>query len=136
MWELYTGGHAYKGVPRALLPHEIARRGLRPSFPADAPFAYRFLACRCMETDPVSPERDNQKERGGTAGRPDDRAAVSPAGRRSTRPASHTQPRWTVLRVCPPPRRTQLIRPTFEQALGDLEMMVAKLRRDNVAEAG
>lgn len=54
LWELYTGGHAYKGVPRALLPHEIAKRGLRPSFPADAPFALRFLACRCWEQDPVS----------------------------------------------------------------------------------
>eukprot|EP00878_Enallax_costatus_P007009 GHUV01007345.1.p1 GENE.GHUV01007345.1~~GHUV01007345.1.p1 ORF type:complete len:1094 (+),score=299.39 GHUV01007345.1:294-3575(+) len=53
LWELYTGEQAYKGVPRALLGHKITKQGLRPEFPADTPFDYQFLACRCWETDPA-----------------------------------------------------------------------------------
>jgi hypothetical protein len=53
MWELYTGAHAYAGMPRALLGHSVTRQGLRPEFPEAAPFEYSFLACRCWETDPV-----------------------------------------------------------------------------------
>lgn len=53
LWELYTGEQAYKGIPRALLGHKITKQGLRPEFPADTPFDYQFLACRCWETDPV-----------------------------------------------------------------------------------
>jgi len=52
MWELYTGEHAYKGVPRALLGHNITKQGMRPVFPPDTPFEWQFLACRCWESDP------------------------------------------------------------------------------------
>lgn len=36
-----------------------------------------------------------------------------------------------LLRPASPVSCAQLIRPTFEQILGDLELMVAKLHRDN-----
>jgi hypothetical protein len=52
LWELYTGQHAFKGVPRALLGHAVARSHQRPEFPAHCPFAYQMLACRCWESDP------------------------------------------------------------------------------------
>ncbi|MEW5300970.1 MAG: hypothetical protein WDW36_003856 [Sanguina aurantia] len=51
MWELYTGRMAFLGVPPALLGHEVAAAGLRPSFPASCPLAYQLLACRCWESD-------------------------------------------------------------------------------------
>ncbi|GBF87741.1 hypothetical protein Rsub_00452 [Raphidocelis subcapitata] len=47
LWELYTGGHAFKGIPRALLGHAITRERLRPRFPEGAPAQYRRLAERC-----------------------------------------------------------------------------------------
>jgi hypothetical protein len=46
-----AGDHAYKGIPRALLGHNITKQGMRPTFPADTPFDWQFLACRCWETD-------------------------------------------------------------------------------------
>ncbi len=46
LWELITGGHAYRGVPRAVLGHEVTKRHLRPAFPRDTPFDYQLLACR------------------------------------------------------------------------------------------
>ncbi|WIA41787.1 hypothetical protein OEZ86_009120 [Tetradesmus obliquus] len=51
LWELYTGDHAYRGIPRALLGHNITKAGMRPTFPSDTPFDWQFLACRCWETD-------------------------------------------------------------------------------------
>lgn len=51
MWELYTGGHAFKSVPRALLGHEVTKANKRPQFPDDCPFEYQLLACRCWESD-------------------------------------------------------------------------------------
>lgn len=52
LWELFTGEHAFRGVPRALLGHQIASQGLRPVFPEGTPWEYQFLAMRCWETDP------------------------------------------------------------------------------------
>ncbi len=52
LWELFTGGVAYQGVPRALLGHAITKEGRRPEFPAAAPFEYQLLACRCWESNP------------------------------------------------------------------------------------
>jgi serine/threonine protein kinase len=46
LWELYTAQHAFKGVPRALLGHEVAHRQQRPQFPEGSPFDYQLLACR------------------------------------------------------------------------------------------
>eukprot|EP00775_Hariotina_reticulata_P010053 gene10053-10209_t len=46
LWELYSGGHAFKGIPRALLGHEVAYRQRRPHFPEGSPFDFQLLACR------------------------------------------------------------------------------------------
>lgn len=53
LWELYTAQNAFKGVPRALLGHEVTRNGMRPQFPASCPFEFQLLACRCWESDPA-----------------------------------------------------------------------------------
>jgi serine/threonine protein kinase len=53
MWELFTGEHAYKGIPRALLGHNISKQGMRPMYPPDTPFEWQFLSCRCWESDPA-----------------------------------------------------------------------------------
>ena len=53
LWELLTGRHAFKGVPRALLGHRVAAEGLRPLFAAETPMEYQLLACRCWESDPT-----------------------------------------------------------------------------------
>eukprot|EP00775_Hariotina_reticulata_P011706 gene11706-11851_t len=53
LWELYTGQQAFQGTPRVLLGHEVAKMGLRPSFPGECPFDYQLLACRCWESDPA-----------------------------------------------------------------------------------
>lgn len=53
MWELFTGEHAYKGIPRALLGHNISKQGMRPVYPPDTPFEWQFLSCRCWESDPA-----------------------------------------------------------------------------------
>jgi hypothetical protein len=46
LWELFTGQHAFKGIPRALLGHEVAYQQRRPQFPEGCPFDYQLLACR------------------------------------------------------------------------------------------
>ena len=53
LWEMYTASQAFKGVPRALLGHEVTKQGRRPEFPPDCPFDYQLLACRCWESDPA-----------------------------------------------------------------------------------
>lgn len=53
LWELYTAQQAFKGTPRVLLGHEVAKMGHRPEFPPDCPFDYQLLACRCWESDPA-----------------------------------------------------------------------------------
>ena len=52
LWELFTGGHAFAGVPRALLGHRVAVQGLRPVFPPFCPAEYRALAEACWAADP------------------------------------------------------------------------------------
>ncbi|KAI8468020.1 MAG: kinase-like domain-containing protein [Monoraphidium minutum] len=51
LWELFTGKHAFKGVPPTLLGHEVAYQQRRPQFPEGCPFDYQLLACRCWESD-------------------------------------------------------------------------------------
>lgn len=51
LWELFTGEHVFKGVPRALLGHYITVLSKRPSFPPDAPEDYASLAQRCWDSD-------------------------------------------------------------------------------------
>lgn len=53
LWELYTAQQAFKGMPKALLGHEVTKMGQRPEFPPDSPFDYQLLACRCWESDPA-----------------------------------------------------------------------------------
>jgi serine/threonine protein kinase len=43
LFETLTGQRAYAGVPIPLLPHEVARQGLRPSWPANLPPGCRDL---------------------------------------------------------------------------------------------
>ncbi|KAG2450347.1 hypothetical protein HYH02_004852 [Chlamydomonas schloesseri] len=52
LWEMFTGGHPYKGVPGALLGHSISREGKRPVFPLGTPGAFKELAERCWAPDP------------------------------------------------------------------------------------
>lgn len=40
------------GIPRALLGHQVAVVGLRPSFPDFTPFEYRNLAEQCWLQEP------------------------------------------------------------------------------------
>ncbi|KAJ9511825.1 hypothetical protein QJQ45_004378 [Haematococcus lacustris] len=47
LWELFTAGHPFKGVPRALLGHQITREALRPQWPSVTPPGYRALASQC-----------------------------------------------------------------------------------------
>jgi serine/threonine protein kinase len=43
LYEILTGKRAYAGVPIPLLPHEVARQGLRPSWPRNLPPGCRDL---------------------------------------------------------------------------------------------
>ncbi|WIA15144.1 hypothetical protein OEZ85_001831 [Tetradesmus obliquus] len=43
LYEVMTGQRAYAGVPIPLLPHEVARQGLRPAWPANLPPGCRDL---------------------------------------------------------------------------------------------
>ncbi|GLC37086.1 hypothetical protein PLESTB_001393200 [Pleodorina starrii] len=54
MWEVYTGGIVYDGVPPDKLPYHVVKRGLRPAFPPDSPSAFRSLAQACWASDPRS----------------------------------------------------------------------------------
>jgi serine/threonine protein kinase len=45
LFEMLTGQRAYAGVPIPLLPHEVARQGLRPSWPPNLPPGCRDLQC-------------------------------------------------------------------------------------------
>ncbi|KAL6760519.1 kinase-like domain-containing protein [Haematococcus lacustris] len=47
LWELFTAGHPFKGVPRALLGHQITREALRPRWPSVTPPGFRTLASQC-----------------------------------------------------------------------------------------
>lgn len=52
LFELFSGERAHRGVPRALLPHSVALRGLRPVLPPHTPPSYRRLAERCWQAEP------------------------------------------------------------------------------------
>ena len=49
LWEIYTAAHAFKGVPRALLGHQVTQLNRRPDFPQGTPRAYAELAERCWQ---------------------------------------------------------------------------------------
>ncbi|PNH11071.1 Mitogen-activated protein kinase kinase kinase MLK4 [Tetrabaena socialis] len=50
--ELFTGGRAYSGMPKALLPHQVAVQGLRPVLPPYTPPAFRLLVESCWDASP------------------------------------------------------------------------------------
>ncbi|GIL91710.1 hypothetical protein Vretimale_14832 [Volvox reticuliferus] len=53
MWEMFTGGLPYQGVPGALLGHLISKEGKRPVFPPGTPADFKDLAERCWHVDAV-----------------------------------------------------------------------------------
>lgn len=56
LYEVITGQRAYAGIPIPLLPHEVARQGLRPKWPADLPPHYKQwmpLAEACWTSKPA-----------------------------------------------------------------------------------
>jgi len=52
LWELYTAGKPYQGVPGALLGHKVAKEGHRPSLPLVMPEGYRALLKKCWDQKP------------------------------------------------------------------------------------
>lgn len=54
LWELYTGGHPFRGLPRALLGHQVTMEDRRPMFPPDTPGHFKALAEWCWSKDPES----------------------------------------------------------------------------------
>lgn len=51
LWELFTAGQPFSDVKMALMGHEIAVAGRRPTFPPFTPPRYARLAERCWATD-------------------------------------------------------------------------------------
>eukprot|EP00198_Chlamydomonas_reinhardtii_P010882 XP_001700219.1 predicted protein [Chlamydomonas reinhardtii] len=52
LWEMYTCGEAFKGIPRPLLAGKVVE-GLRPDFPPETPPEYMRLAAACWGHDPA-----------------------------------------------------------------------------------
>eukprot|EP00878_Enallax_costatus_P026891 GHUV01028902.1.p1 GENE.GHUV01028902.1~~GHUV01028902.1.p1 ORF type:complete len:767 (+),score=239.67 GHUV01028902.1:298-2598(+) len=52
LWELYTGKHVFKGIPKALLGHQVTLLNRRPEFPHDAPDDYVRLVMQCWDPSP------------------------------------------------------------------------------------
>jgi hypothetical protein len=51
--ELYTAKHVFRGIPRALLGHQITLLHKRPDFPADAHEEYVKLTQQCWDPSPA-----------------------------------------------------------------------------------
>mmetsp|Transcript_4672 Transcript_4672/g.14117 ORF Transcript_4672/g.14117 Transcript_4672/m.14117 type:complete len:888 (-) Transcript_4672:1869-4532(-) len=51
LWELFTGGRAFKGTPGALLGHLVTREHKRPAFNAATPARFRELAEACWHPE-------------------------------------------------------------------------------------
>eukprot|EP00200_Dunaliella_tertiolecta_P012532 CAMPEP_0202391034 /NCGR_PEP_ID=MMETSP1127-20130417/91622_1 /ASSEMBLY_ACC=CAM_ASM_000462 /TAXON_ID=3047 /ORGANISM="Dunaliella tertiolecta, Strain CCMP1320" /LENGTH=541 /DNA_ID=CAMNT_0048993441 /DNA_START=1120 /DNA_END=2745 /DNA_ORIENTATION=+ len=52
LWELFTCGSPFRGVPPALLGHSIVKDGKRPEWPSVVPKGYRDLANACWDQNP------------------------------------------------------------------------------------
>ncbi|KAF5833120.1 kinase-like domain-containing protein [Dunaliella salina] len=52
LWELFTCGSPFYGVPPALLGHLIVKDGKRPAWPPVVPKGYRDLVEECWDQDP------------------------------------------------------------------------------------
>lgn len=117
LWEMYTGGRAFEGVPRALLGHQITREQLRPRFPVGTPPGFQNLVERCWQ--------QNWELRCATdAAAARTLPALCPSMRLSMRlpvPSMRlTQHALACLFVCPLP-----LRPSFEEILEELLAMRA-----------
>ncbi|GAX80144.1 hypothetical protein CEUSTIGMA_g7582.t1 [Chlamydomonas eustigma] len=49
LWELYTGQHAFEGVPQTMLGHLVAHEHIRPQFPPGTPCELEVLAELCWQ---------------------------------------------------------------------------------------
>ncbi|KAF5831358.1 hypothetical protein DUNSADRAFT_13265 [Dunaliella salina] len=52
LWELFTAGQPYKGVPMALLGHRVVKEQRRPALPLAMPEGYRELLNKCWAHKP------------------------------------------------------------------------------------
>eukprot|EP00200_Dunaliella_tertiolecta_P016210 CAMPEP_0202421856 /NCGR_PEP_ID=MMETSP1128-20130828/50555_1 /ASSEMBLY_ACC=CAM_ASM_000463 /TAXON_ID=3047 /ORGANISM="Dunaliella tertiolecta, Strain CCMP1320" /LENGTH=1194 /DNA_ID=CAMNT_0049029899 /DNA_START=159 /DNA_END=3743 /DNA_ORIENTATION=+ len=52
LWELFTAGQPYKGVPKALLGHRVVKEQRRPALPLVMPEGYRELLNKCWSHKP------------------------------------------------------------------------------------
>ncbi|KAF5842282.1 kinase-like domain-containing protein, partial [Dunaliella salina] len=52
MWELFTCGFPFRGVPAALLGHTIVKDAKRPAWPPVVPSGYKDLANACWDQNP------------------------------------------------------------------------------------
>mmetsp|Transcript_36334 Transcript_36334/g.80856 ORF Transcript_36334/g.80856 Transcript_36334/m.80856 type:complete len:1087 (+) Transcript_36334:74-3334(+) len=52
LFELWTAGLAFKGIPRAILGYKVAVQNERPRFPASAPLELVQLATHCWAKEP------------------------------------------------------------------------------------
>lgn len=54
LYELYTSKHVFKGIPRALLGHQITVMHKRPEFPANAPEEFVSTTQACWDPNPAN----------------------------------------------------------------------------------
>jgi serine/threonine protein kinase len=52
MWEVYSGKHVFRGVPRALLGHLITVENKRPEWPEGSPEDFKELTELCWDATP------------------------------------------------------------------------------------
>ncbi|KAF5832631.1 hypothetical protein DUNSADRAFT_11417 [Dunaliella salina] len=52
LWELFTCGSPFRGVPPALLGHSIVKDCKRPAWPPVVPSGYKDLANACWDQNP------------------------------------------------------------------------------------
>lgn len=52
LWELFTGGTPYAGIPRALIGHNVAVKGMRPELPSFTPPDYSQIVKACWAQEP------------------------------------------------------------------------------------
>ncbi len=51
LWEISTADYPFKDVSPALLPHQVVKKHLRPSFHAEAPEEFVALTRACWDPD-------------------------------------------------------------------------------------
>ena len=51
LWEVCTAAYPFKGISPAMLPHQVVKKGLRPSFWDGTPDEFVNLAKACWAAD-------------------------------------------------------------------------------------